>query len=71
MTTRLVREKRDGATDPEGETRGGVSFGGGVEYFTGPRAAVKGEMRWDVVSHPRGFPDATGLTVSVGYKRCF
>jgi hypothetical protein len=67
----FVREKREGRADPEGETRGGINLGGGVEYFTNARTTIKGEARWDVVSHPTGFVDATGFTLSVGLKRYF
>ena len=34
-------------------------------------SAVKGELRFDIVSQPTGFPDATGVTVTFGYKRYF
>ena len=51
--------------------RGGLNFGGGIEYFVGDRASVKGEARWDVVSQPAGFSDATGFTITIGYKRYF
>jgi opacity protein-like surface antigen len=67
----FVRELLDGANDPDSETRGGLNFGGGIEYFVGDRASVKGEARWDVVSQPTGFPDATGFTITIGYKRYF
>jgi len=53
------------------ETRGGLNFGGGTEYFTGAMSSVKIEGRWDIVSEPTGFPDATGFSVTVGYKRYF
>ena len=58
-------------TDPPGETRGGLNFGGGGEYLLNNESAIKTELRWDIVSHPTGLPDATGLTFTVGYKRYF
>ena len=67
----FVRELLDDAVDPDGETRGGLNFGGGTEYFTGAMSSVKIEGRWDIVSEPTGFPDATGFSVTVGYKRYF
>ena len=67
----FVRELLDGAVDPDSDTRGGLNFGGGGEYFIGERASIKGEGRFDVVSHPAGFPDATGFSLTVGYKRYF
>ena len=65
----FVRVLVDGGADPDSETRGGLNFGGGTEYSIGSMATVKGEMRWDLVSEPPGFPDASGLTVTIGYKR--
>jgi hypothetical protein len=67
----FVRSLLDGREDPEGETRGGLNFGGGVEYFTSRVDAIKGELRWDIVSDPPGLPDASGLTLTIGYKRYF
>ena len=65
---RLILDERP---DPEGETRGGLNFGGGVEYFVTSLTTLKGELRWDVVSDPPGLPDATGMTLTFGVKRYF
>lgn len=67
----FVRLLREGRPDPEGETRGGLNVGGGVEYFLNNRTTVKGELRWDVVSDPPGLPDATGVSLTFGMKRYF
>ncbi len=67
----FVRLLRDTQIDPPGETRGGLNFGGGTEYVLSDQHAIKAEIRWDVVSHPTGFPDATGATLTFGYKRFF
>jgi Outer membrane protein beta-barrel domain len=67
----FVRQLIDGQDDPDAETRGGLNFGGGVEYFTGDMSAIKAEARWDIVSHPPGLPDATGFTLTIGFKRYF
>ncbi|HEY5619712.1 MAG TPA: outer membrane beta-barrel protein [Vicinamibacterales bacterium] len=67
----FVRLLLDDRPDPEGETRGGLNFGGGIEYFATALTTVKGELRWDVVSDPPGLPDATGLTITIGLKRYF
>jgi len=67
----FVRELLEGFDDPDSETRGGLNFGGGTEYLLGDRASVKGELRWDIVSHPPDLPDASGFTLTVGYKRYF
>jgi hypothetical protein len=65
---RLILDERP---DPDGETRGGLNFGGGIEYFATALTTLKGELRWDIVSDPPGLPDATGMTLTVGVKRYF
>jgi Outer membrane protein beta-barrel domain len=67
----FVRLHREDRPDPDGETRGGLNLGGGIEYFLNNLTAVKGELRWDVVSHPTGLPDATGVSLTIGVKRYF
>jgi hypothetical protein len=67
----FLRQVFDNAEDPDSEVRGGLNFGGGLEWFLDKTSTIKGEMRFDLVSHPTGFPDATGLTVTFGYKRYF
>ena len=67
----FVRLLREGRPDPEGETRGGLNIGGGVEYFLNNQTTVKGELRWDVVSDPPGLPDATGSRSRSAMKRYF
>jgi hypothetical protein len=67
----FVRQLLEDRDDPDGETRGGINFGGGVEYFTGDMTSIKAEGRWDIVSHPTGFPDVTGFSLTIGYKRYF
>ena len=67
----FVRELLDNAPDPDSDTRGGINFGGGLEFFVGPKGALKAEGRWDIVSQPAGFPDATGFSLTFGYKHYF
>jgi len=67
----FVRQTFDNAPDPDSETRGGLNFGVGTEYSLGGGASVKGELRWDIVSQPTGFSDATGVSLTIGYKRFF
>jgi hypothetical protein len=67
----FVRLKRENRADPEGETRGGINLGGGIDYFLDRMTTIKGEVRWDVVSNPPGLPDATGMSVTIGVKRYF
>jgi outer membrane protein with beta-barrel domain len=69
----FVRQLFENAPDPDSEVRGGLNFGGGVEYYLDKnnKSAFKGEFRVDVVSHPPALPDATGWTLTLGYKRFF
>lgn len=67
----FVRQLFENLDDPDRETRGGINFGGGVEYFTSDVMSVKGEARWDIVSHPTGAPDATAFSLTIGIKRYF
>ena len=67
----FVGLKLDTIEDPEGETRGGIYFGGGGDYILNESSAIKIEFRWDLVSQPPGFPDASATSLTVGYKRFF
>lgn len=66
-----VRQLFENLPDPDGETRGGINLGGGVEYFLDDNSSLKFEGRWDFVSDPPGLPDASGFTLTFGYKRYF
>lgn len=67
----FVRQILFGRDDPDGETRGGINFGGGTEYFLNKMNTIKGELRWDIVSHPPGLPDATSFALTFGVKHYF
>jgi len=68
----FVKVKLDNTDEsPDGETRGGLNFGGGAEFFLNSLTTIKAEGRLDIVSHPSGHPDATGFTLTVGVKRYF
>ena len=67
----FVRPLLAGVADPDSESRGGLNFGGGTEYSIGSLATIKGELRWDLVSQPPGLPDASGFSLTIGYKRYF
>jgi hypothetical protein len=67
----FVRQTFDDAPDPDSETRGGLNLGIGTEYSLGGGGSVKGELRWDIVSHPTDLPDATGVSLTLGFKRFF
>jgi hypothetical protein len=67
----FLRQLFENAADPDSEVRGGLNLGGGTEYLLGGGNSVKVEIRWDIVSQPTGFPDATGFSLTFGYKRYF
>jgi hypothetical protein len=67
----FVRLHLENTTDPPGETRGGINLGGGTEFILNHESSIKTELRWDIVSHPFPLPDATGATLTFGYKRYF
>jgi hypothetical protein len=67
----FLRQIFENAEDPDSEVRGGLNFGGGGEWYLDKTSTIKGELRVDVVSHPQGFPDATGVTLTFGYKKYF
>ena len=67
----FLRQLFENEPDPDSEVRGGLNFGVGTEYSLGGGGSVKGELRWDIVSQPAGFPDATGFALTFGYKRHF
>lgn len=67
----FVRQILFGRSSPDGEVRGGINLGGGVEYFLNRMNTIKGEARWDIVSHPPDLPDATGFTLTIGVKHYF
>jgi hypothetical protein len=67
----FVRQLFDQEPDPDSETRGGLNFGVGTEFSLGDGGSVKGELRWDIVTQPTGFPDATSVSLMFGYKRLF
>ena len=67
----FVRPLFEGRADPDRETRGGINFGGGIEYFVDGMTTITGEARLDVVSHPPGLPDATAFALTIGLKRYF
>ena len=67
----FVRLLFEGFDDPPGETRGGINLGAGTEYILNKESSIKGELRWDIVSDPPGLSDATGATLTIGYKRYF
>jgi hypothetical protein len=67
----FVRRLFEDRPDPDGEIRGGINLGGGIEYFANRVTTIKVEGREDIVSHPPGLPDATGFTLTFGVKRYF
>lgn len=69
----FLQYKDNGRSSGDGQTKLGVSLGGGVEYFTSRTVSVKGEARYHIVNDddvPLGL-DASGLSVTVGLKAYF
>jgi len=66
----FVRELPDNAPDPDSDTRGGINFGGGVEYFVHRTMSLKGEGRYHAIQDFPGI-DPSGLVLSVGLKTYF
>jgi len=52
------------------QTKFGARLLGGVEYFTSPSFAIKGEGRYDAVMKANGY-NPSGFTVSIGIKSYF
>jgi len=67
----FVRLKVEDQIDPDGETRGGLYFGGGSDIVLTEESAIKVELRFDVISHPPGLPDGSSTSLTFGYKRYF
>jgi opacity protein-like surface antigen len=55
----------------DSETKAGVNFGGGIEYFFNPRAAVKAEGRYHAVGNTQFGLDPSGLALTIGLKQYF
>ena len=67
----FVRLHLDEDDDPPGETRGGLNFGGGVEFIMNNESAIKTELAVGHREPPVPLPDATGVSLTFGYKRYF
>jgi len=69
----FLQPKDNGESFGDGQTKLGVSIGGGIEYFTSRTISVKGEARYHIVNDddlPFGL-DASGLSLTVGLKAYF
>jgi opacity protein-like surface antigen len=69
----FLQPKDNGESFGDGQTKAGVSLGGGLEYFTGRTVSVKGEARYHIVKDT-DLPfvaDASGLSLTVGLKVYF
>ena len=62
---------RSSCSDAAVVCAGGISLGGGVEYFAPDLTSLKGKVRWDSVQQPPGRANASGLTLTLGVKRYF
>jgi len=65
----FMRFKDNGNTIGDSETKLGVNFGGGVEYFTSRTVSLKGEARYHVINEMRNGQDPSGLVVTGGLKK--
>ena len=65
----FMRFKDNGQAFGETETKAGVNFGGGVEYFTSRTVSLKGEARYHVINETRTGQDPSGLVVTGGLKK--
>ena len=67
----FLQEKDNGDNFGDGETAGGLTFGGGLDYFITRTATVKFEGRYDWVAVDDGRPDPSGVSLTVGVKKFF
>ena len=67
----FLQLKNNGRPAGDRETKFGFNLGGGVEYFLGPRVAVKGEGRYHMIEDAESGFDPSGLGLSIGVKTYF
>jgi opacity protein-like surface antigen len=67
----FLQMKNNGRPAGDQETKFGFNLGGGVEYFLGPRIAVKGEGRYHMIEDAESGFDPSGLGLSIGVKTYF
>lgn len=67
----FLQEKDNGDNFGDGETTGGLTFGGGLDYFITRTATVKLEGRYDWVAVDDGRADPSGISLTVGVKKFF
>ena len=65
----FMQFKDNGNALGDSETKVGVNFGGGVEYFTSRTVSLKGEARYHVINEMRNGQDPSGLVVTGGLKK--
>jgi hypothetical protein len=67
----FIQFKDNGQALGDSETKAGVNFGGGVEYFTSRTVSLKGEARYHVIGKTRAGEDPSGLVLTGGLKKYF
>jgi opacity protein-like surface antigen len=67
----FLQEKDNGNNFGDSETKGGLTFGAGIDYFVTRTATVKFEGRYDWVAVDGGRPDPSGISLTVGVKKFF
>ena len=65
----FLRFKDNGRAFGETETKPGVNFGGGVEYFTSRTVSLKGEARYHSIGNLSTGHDPSGLVLTGGLKK--
>jgi len=67
----FLQSKDNGQPFGRSQTKAGVNFGGGLEYFINRTVTFKGEGRYHNIATPLGGPDPSGWAVTGGMKTYF
>jgi hypothetical protein len=67
----FLQLKDNGHSIGDSRKEAGFDFGGGIEYFFRADVTFKGELRYEAVGTPPGYPDPSGLMISGGLKKYF
>jgi len=67
----LLQEKDNGRSAGDGQTKGGVNLGGGIEYFARRLLTIKAEALYHIVAEKNVPVDPSGLTLTIGLKKYF
>jgi len=67
----FLQSKDNGQPFGRSQTKAGVNFGGGLEYFINRTVTFKGEGRYHNIATPLGGPDPSGWAITGGMKTYF